>query len=105
MHVKKGDNVLVISGKGAGKKSGKVLVAQPQKDRVIVEGVNIITKHVKPRKAGEPGGRIQQEGPIHVSNVLPICPKCNKATRVGHQILADGRKIRVCKKCGESLDS
>ena len=106
MHVKKGDNVLVISGKDAGKKkTGKVLVAMPQSDRVIVEGVNIVTKHVKPRKAGEAGGRIQQEAPIHVSNVLPVCPKCNKATRVAHQIQADGTKIRVCKKCGASLDN
>jgi large subunit ribosomal protein L24 len=106
MHVKKGDTVLVISGKDAAKKkTGKVLVALPKQDKVIVEGVNIVTKHVKPRKAGDQGGRIQQEAPINVSNVLPVCSKCGKATRVGHQFLTDGSKIRVCKKCGESLDN
>ena len=104
LKIKKGDTVRVIAGKDKGKE-GKVLSVDVKKNRVIVEGVNIVTKHVKPRKAGEAGGRIQQEAPIHVSNVLPVCPKCNKATRVAHKVLADGTKVRVCKKCGESLDN
>ena len=106
MHVKKGDTVLVISGKDArSKKIGKILVAMPKEDRVVVEGVNIITKHVKPRKAGQPGGRQKKEAAIHVSNVQMVCPNCKKATRVGHKFAADGKKVRICKKCNGSLDN
>ncbi len=102
LNVKKDDTVLVISGKDKGAK-GKVLVSLPQEERVIVQNVNMVTRHKKPRRQGEPGGRIKQEGTIHASNVMLICPKCNKPTRVGHAFEGD-KKVRVCKKCGKSMD-
>ena len=105
LNVKKGDTVVVISGKDKGKK-GKIMVAQPEDERVIVQGAAMVTRHVKPRKQGQPGGRIEKEGTIHVSNVMLVCPKCGKATRVGHkQGEIDGHKtaIRVCKKCGAEI--
>lgn len=102
LNVKKGDNVVVISGKDKGKK-GKILVAYPEDNRVVVQNVAMITKHVKPRRQGEPGGRIQKEGTIHVSNVMLVCPKCDKATRVGHKMEGD-KKVRVCVKCGKNID-
>jgi large subunit ribosomal protein L24 len=103
MHVKKDDRVVVISGKDKGKK-GKVLIAQPAKKRVIVEKVNMLTKHTRPKKQGDAGGIIHQEGPIDASNVMLVCNKCGKATRIGYKILKDGSKTRVCKKCGETFD-
>jgi len=103
LHVKKGDTVKVISGKDAGK-IGKVVAAMPQSGRVIVEGVNMITRHVKPRSMTNPGGRIEQEGPIYASKVMLVCGKCNKPTRVAHKFLDNGAKVRVCKHCGEVLD-
>ena len=102
LNVKKGDTVVVISGKDKGKQ-GKILVAYPEKERVVVQNANMITKHVKPRRQGEPGGRIEKEGTIHVSNVMLVCPKCGKPTRVGHKFDADGNKSRACKKCGANL--
>ncbi|MEG1525255.1 MAG: 50S ribosomal protein L24 [Clostridia bacterium] len=102
LNVKKGDNVVVISGKDKGK-HGKILVSYPADDRVVVQNAAMMTKHVKPRKQGEPGGRIEQEGTLHVSNVKLVCPKCNKPTRVAHTIEND-KKIRVCKKCGKNID-
>ena len=102
LKVKKGDTVVVISGQDKGKQ-GKVLTAYPEKGRVSVQGANMITKHVKPRRQGEAGGRIETEGTIDVSNVMMVCPKCGKATRVAHQIV-DGKKVRVCKKCGKVMD-
>ena len=101
VHVKTGDTVVVLSGKDKGKK-GKVLAVSPKEGKVIVEKVNIITKHVKPRGAQKPGGITKMEGPIDASNVMVVCPKCNKATRVGHEIKGDN-KVRVCKKCGAEL--
>ncbi|MEX1308255.1 MAG: 50S ribosomal protein L24 [Eubacteriales bacterium] len=103
MHVKKDDRVVVISGKDRGKK-GKVMIAQPTKGRVIVEKVNMLTKHTRPRKQGETGGIIHQEGPINASNVMLVCNKCGKATRIAYKILKNGSKVRVCKKCGETFD-
>ena len=101
MNVKKNDTVIVLSGKDKGKK-GKIMVAFPQAERVIVQNANMITRHVKPRRQGEQGGRIEKEGTIHASNVMLVCPKCGKATR--HAVkLADGKKIRVCKKCGQTI--
>ena len=102
MNVKKGDNVLVLTGKDKGKK-GTVIKASPKNETVVVEGVNVITKHVKPRGAQQPGGIQKEPGNIHVSNVQVICPDCGKPTRVAHAI-ADGKKARVCKHCGASLD-
>lgn len=104
MNVKKNDTVKVIAGNYKGK-IGKVLKVFPEKDRVLVEGVNIVKKHVKKSRKYPQGGIIEMEAPIHISNVMLICPRCGKATRVGHTKLvsADGkkRKMRVCKKCGE----
>lgn len=102
MNIKKNDTVIVLSGKDKGTK-GKVLVAMPKDNKVIVEGVNVATCHTKPRKQGEQGGRINKEGTINVSNVMLVCPKCNKATRVGHAVVGD-KKVRVCKKCGKNID-
>ncbi|KPU26769.1 50S ribosomal protein L24 [Caloranaerobacter sp. TR13] len=103
MNVKKGDTVVVISGKDKGKK-GKVLTAMPKRNRVIVEGVNMQTKHTKPSQKSPQGGIIHQEGPIHVSNVMLYCDKDKKGVRVGYKVLENGEKVRVCKKCGEVLD-
>ncbi len=99
--IKKGDTAVVISGKEKGKK-GKVLKVLPKDDRVVLEAVNMLTKHKKPRGAGQPGGIIKQEGTLHHSNVMVVCPKCSKATRVGHK-MEDGKKVRICKKCGAEL--
>ncbi|MBE5736724.1 MAG: 50S ribosomal protein L24 [Clostridiales bacterium] len=103
LNVKKGDTVLVIAGKDKGK-SGKVLVAQPADNSVVVAGVNMISKHKKPRSAKDKGGIIKKEGKIDASNVQIICPACNKATRINHETV-DGKKIRQCKKCGANLDT
>lgn len=102
LNVKKGDNVIVLTGKDKGKK-GTVISASPKKETVRVEGINVVTKHVKPRGAQAPGGIQKEPGNIHVSNVQIVCPDCGKPTRVGHAI-ADGKKTRVCKHCGASLD-
>ena len=102
MNVKVNDNVLVITGKYKGKQ-GKVLAANPHAGTVVVEGVNIVHKHEKARKANETSRIVTEEAPIDVSNVEIVCDKCNKATRVGHSVI-DGKKVRICKKCGASLD-
>ena len=110
LNVKKGDTVVVISGKDKGKK-GKIMVAQPDDERVIVQGAAMVTRHVKPRKQGQPGARIEKEGPIHASNVMLVCPKCDKPTRIAHklkEVEISGEKkqksVRVCKKCGKVID-
>lgn len=102
MHVKKGDKVKVITGKDKGK-TGVILKALPKKDRVIVEGVNIVKKHAKPSQDNPQGGIINKEAAIHVSNVMPIDPKTGEPTRVGYKVV-DGKKVRVAKKSGEVLD-
>ena len=101
LHVKTGDNVMIISGKDKGK-TGKVLAVSPKEGKVIIEGRNMVTKHVKPRRQGEQGGIVKAEGAMYASKVMPVCPKCNKPTRVGHAVV-DGKKVRVCKKCGAQL--
>lgn len=103
MHVKKGDTVVVITGVDKGKK-GKILQAFPKKNKVIVEGINMITKHVKPSQKMQQGGRVHQEASINVSNVMIYDPKAKAGTRVKHNILADGKKVRVSVKSGEVLD-
>ena len=110
MNIKKGDTVVLLTGKYEEKKDAdgkllthKVIAVSPKEDKVIVEGVNRIHKHVKPRKQGEAGGRIEHEGTINASNVMLVCPKCGKATRVGHAMDGD-KKVRVCKKCGKNID-
>ena len=101
MNIKKDDKVVVLSGKDKGKQ-GKVLVADPKGLKVVVEGVNVATKHQKPRKQGEEGGIIKINTPIYASKVQLVCPKCGKATRVAHKIEGD-KKVRVCKKCGAEI--
>ena len=110
LNVKKGDTVVVISGKDKGKK-GKIMVAQPDDERVVVQGAAMVTRHIKPRKQGQPGGRIEKDGPIHASNVMLVCPKCDKPTRIAHklkEVEISGEKkqksVRVCKKCGKVID-
>ena len=103
MNVKKNDNVYVLSGKDAGK-TGKVLVALPAENRIKVDGVNVQKKSKKARSARETSGIVEQVGPINASNVLVICPACGKGTRVKHSFVGD-KKIRVCAKCGASLDA
>ena len=102
-HIKKNDTVIVISGDDKGKK-GKVLSVDHEKGRVIVEGINMATKHKKPRRQGDTGGIIHQEAPVAISNVMHICKKCGKPTRIGYTVLSDGKKVRVCKKCNENFD-
>ena len=101
MNIKRDDKVIVLSGKDKGKE-GKVLSVDPKAMKVIVEGVNVATKHQKPMKQGQEGGIIKVETPIYVSKVQLVCPKCGKATRVGHNVV-DGKKVRVCKKCGAEI--
>ncbi|SFG81877.1 large subunit ribosomal protein L24 [Sporolactobacillus nakayamae] len=102
LHVKKGDKVQVISGKDKGKQ-GVILAAYPAKERVLVEGVNIIKKHSKPSQAAPQGGILEHEAPVHVSNVMLLDPKTNEPTRVGSKIV-DGKKVRVSKKSGEIIE-
>ncbi len=103
IHIKTGDKVKVISGKDKGKE-GKVLTVSAQKRAVIVEGINMVTKHTKARRAGETGGIVKQEAPIYACKVMNICSKCGKTTRIAYKILEDGKKVRVCKHCQEILD-
>ena len=101
MSIRKDDLVVVLSGKDKGKQ-GKVLGTVPGSLKVVVEGINMVTCHVKPRKQGEEGGIIQRETPIYASKVMLVCPKCGKPTRVGHTVI-DGEKVRACKKCGAAI--
>ena len=108
MHVKTGDTVEIISGRdysasdAGNRPRGKVIATSPAEGKVIVEGKNMVTKHVKPRRQGQQGGIVKAEGAMYASKVMLVCPKCSKATRVGHKITAEGKKVRVCKqpKCG-----
>ena len=111
LNVKKDDTVVIISGKDKGKK-GKITAAYPKTGKVVVEGVNMVTKHQKARNAMQPGGIIHKEAPIDASNVMLVCPKCGKAARVSHKVTMvetenGGKKrkmIRVCKKCQAEID-
>lgn len=103
VHVKKEDTVLVLTGKDKGKK-GKVLSVNPSTYQVLVEGVNMSTKHKKPRGRYQQGGIIHQESPINSSNVMLVCDKCGKPTKVARKVLDDGQKVRSCKHCDEIID-
>lgn len=103
LHVKTNDEVIVITGKDKGSK-GKVITAMPKAGKVIVEGVAIATKHQKSRAQGQPGGIIKKEAAIDASNVMLVCQKCGKPARTGTKVLEDGKKVRVCKKCGQQID-
>ena len=102
MHVKKGDKVMVISGKEKGK-TGTIIAAFPKTDRVLVEGLNLVKKHMKPNQANPQGGIVSQEASVHVSNVMLIDPKSGEPTRVSYKV-EDNKKVRVAKKSGETID-
>ncbi|APM37567.1 50S ribosomal protein L24 [Clostridium kluyveri] len=102
VHVRKKDTVMVISGKDKGK-TGEVLAVMPKVSKVLVSGINIVSKHQKPNKQNMEGGIIRKEAPIYSSKVMLYCEKCKSVTRISHKILEDGTKVRVCKKCGETL--
>jgi len=104
IHVKSGDKVVILSGRDKGKK-GKVMEVSPTEGKLIVEGCNIISRHVKPRKKGKPGGIIKAESAMYSAKVMLVCPKCDKPTRIGHKFLTDGTKLRQCKNksCGEAF--
>ncbi len=103
MQIRKNDSVIVIGGKERGK-TGKVLRVLPDKDAVIIERLNIVKRHTKPRVPQQPGGIVEKEAAIHASNIMILCDKCNAPVRVGHKTLADGKKIRICRRCNEALD-
>jgi large subunit ribosomal protein L24 len=103
MKIKKSDKVKIITGKDKGKE-GKVLEAFPAEGKIVVEGLNLVIKHMRPRRSGEKGQRIQFPAALRVSNVMLICNKCNKMTRVGYKILENGKKVRMCKKCKEVIE-
>lgn len=107
MKIKKNDKVTIIAGKDKGK-SGKVLQVFPERDRASIEGLNLLIKHMRPRKEGEKGQRIEFPAPLNTSNVMLVCPKCSKATRVGHRVTETSggktKKVRVCKKCEQVID-
>ena len=106
MNIKRDDKVIVLSGKDKGTE-GKVLSVDPKAGKVIVEGINMIKKHVKPRQAGEQGGIIEAEGAMYATKVQVVCPACKKATRIGHKKVTNdagkSRSVRICKECGEEI--
>ena len=111
IHVKTGDTVVMLSGKDKGKQ-GKVLQVSPKEQKVIVEGLNMVTKHVKPRKQGDPAGIMKAESAVYACKVMAVCPKCGKATRVGHKIVEvendkgekETKNVRVCKRCSAEIE-
>lgn len=100
--IKKDDMVIVLSGKDKGQK-GKILEVMPKSGKVVVEKINVVSRHTRPRKQGDEGGIIKKEAPMYASKVMRVCPKCDKPTRPAHKLMADGKKVRVCKKCGAEI--
>ena len=103
LHVKKGDTVVVLSGKDKGKK-GKIIEALPKKSKVVVEGINTVKRHTKPSQKMPQGGILVKEAPMHSAKVMLVCPECDKPTRIKKTTLASGDNARICKKCGEIVD-
>jgi large subunit ribosomal protein L24 len=103
VQIRRNDSVMVIAGKERGK-SGKVLRVNPEKDAIIIERVNLVKRHTKARGPQQPGGIVEKEALVPASNVMMMCDKCNAPVRVGHKILGDGKKIRICRRCREALD-
>jgi large subunit ribosomal protein L24 len=103
VQIRKNDSVMVISGREKGK-TGKVLRVLPEKDSVVIERVNLVKRHSRPRGPQQPGGIVEKEASIPASNIMMMCDKCNAPVRVGHKTLGDGEKIRICRRCGEALD-
>jgi len=108
LHIKADDEVIVISGKDRSYKGslrrGRVIGVLPKEERVIVEGINVLKRAVRQTQKVRQGGIIESPGPIHVSNVMLVCPSCNKPTRVGHREREDGTRVRICKRCGTDID-
>jgi large subunit ribosomal protein L24 len=102
MSIKKDDLVVVLAGKDKGQR-GKVLEVMPKDGKVVVEGINMVSRHTKPRKQGDQGGILKKAAPLYACKVMRVCPKCDKATRPASTIKADGTKVRVCKKCGAEI--
>ncbi len=102
MHIHKGDQIEVITGREIGKR-GKVLMAIPSSNRVLVEKLNMVKRHTRPTQNNQQGGIVEKEGSLHVSNLMLVCSKCNQRVRVGHKLPEDGRKVRVCRRCGEEI--
>ncbi len=103
MNVRKGDLIRVIAGRDKGKE-GRIVRSIPREERVLVEKINLVKRHQKPNQEYAQGGIITKEAPIHVSNVMLVCPSCKKATRVAHKFLDSGKKVRACKKCGAAIE-
>ena len=103
MQIRKNDSVMVISGRERGK-TGKVLRVLPKKAAVVIERVNMVKRHSRPRGPQQPGGIVEKEASVRVANIMMMCDKCNAPVRVGRKILADGKRIRICRRCGEALD-
>jgi len=103
VQIRKNDSVIVISGKERGK-TGKVLRVLNEKDAVVIERLNIVKRHTKPRGPQQTGGIVEKEAAIHASNIMIMCDKCNAPARIGRKVLADGKKVRVCRNCKEALD-
>lgn len=103
MNIRKNDSVMVVAGRERGK-TGKVLRVLPDKDAAIIERVNLVKRHSRPRGPQQPGGIVEKEARIHVSNLMVMCDKCNAPVRVGAKVLPDGEKVRICRRCGDPLD-
>jgi large subunit ribosomal protein L24 len=103
VQIRKNDSVMIIAGRERGK-TGKVLRVIPDKGAAIIERVNLIKRHTRPKGPQQPGGIVEKEASIHASNLMIMCDKCNAPVRIGRKILADGKKIRICRRCGEALD-
>ena len=102
MSIRKDDMVVVLSGKDKGKQ-GKVLEVMPKDGKVVVEKINVVSRHTKPRKQGDQGGILKKEAPLYACKVQRVCPKCGKPTRAAHKLLDGGKKVRICKKCGAEI--
>jgi large subunit ribosomal protein L24 len=103
VQIRKNDSVMVIAGRERGK-TGKVLRVIPEKDAVIIERVNMIKRHTRPKGPQQPGGIVEKEASLHTSNIMIMCDKCNAPVRIGHKTLGDGNKIRICRRCGEAIE-
>lgn len=103
LHIRKNDSIMVIAGKERGK-TGKVLRVIPEKNTVLVERMNLVKRHARPRGPQQPGGIVEKEAPIHISNLMVMCDKCNAPVRTGSKVLPDGEKVRVCRRCGDPID-
>ena len=103
LNLRKNDNVMIIAGKERGT-TGKILKVLSEKDRAIIERLNMVKRHTKPRGPQQPGGIVEKEASIHVSNLMLMCDRCNAPVRYGHKVLGDGKKVRICRRCGETID-